>query len=215
MRNIKLSLGLVLLLLWAVPAAGQVIVEFPSINDGYVHNLEPNVSFGTETGMLLGAKNGAVGSICHSYVQFDMAGYDGDPVHSATLYLYVGSSESSGMDQSFNLFLGAGDSWSQDTLNWNNAPGYLPEVLGTRTNNFQPGWVAIDVTEVASYASEIGGKISFVAVPNTSPAGSWIDFMTSEWSLRNNQRPYLEIRFEGTVPVAIKTLDEVKSLYFN
>ena len=215
MRNIKLYLGLTLLLLGALPAFGQVIVEFPAVNDGYVHNLEPNITFGSETGMLIGAKAGATGSVCHSYVQYDMAGYDGDPVHSATLYLYVGASESSGMDQSFSLYLGAGDSWAQDTLTWNNAPGYLPEVLGTRTNNFQPGWVAIDVSEVVATTSEIGGKISFVAVQNSSPAGSWINFMTSEWSPRDNQRPFLEIRFEGTVPSNIISMDDVKSLFLN
>lgn len=213
MRNMRLiPLALALISVWAFPAFSQVIVEFPAINDSYIHNLEPNVPFGSETQMLVGAKDSAEGSICHTYVQFDMAGYDGDPVNSATLYLYVGEAAPSGQDQSFSLYLGAGDSWSQDGLTWNNAPGYLPDALSVRTNDFQPGWVAFNVTDVASFASEIGGKISFAAVQNSGPLGSWISFTSSEWA---PQRPYLEIRFEGTVPVEISTMDEIKALYLN
>ncbi len=214
MQNTKFfPLSLVLLMFWAMPALGQVVVDFPTTNDSYINNLEPNLSFGSQNGMMIGAKDGANGSICHSYVQFDMSGYDGDIVESAILRLYVGETAPSDMPQTFSLYQGAGDSWSQDSLTWNNAPGYLPDVLDVRTNTFNPGWVSFDVTSVVSDVSEVGGKISFVFVQNSGPLGSWLSFTTSEWAPRDNQRPHMEIRFEGTVPVESKTLDEMKAIY--
>ncbi len=214
MRNIKvLHLGFILTLLWAMPAFGQVIVDFQAINDGYVHNLEPNESFGHETSMLIGAKNSTEGSICHSYVQFDMAGYDGDPIESAMLYLYVGNTAPAGQEQTFSLYLGAGDSWAQDTLTWNNAPGFLPTALTARSGSFPAGWIGFDVTEVVSIASEVGNKISFATVQDSGPLNSWLSFSTSEWVPLTTERPYLRIRFDGTVPAANASLDEVKALY--
>lgn len=213
MKSIKFfHLSLVLAMMWALPALSQVVIEFPASNDCYVHNLEPNISFGSETSMLIGAKDGAEGSICHSYVQFDMAGYDGDVVQSAILRLYATEAAPAGSSQMFSLYLGAGDSWSEDTITWNNAPGFMPGSLSERTSDFQASWVSFDVTDQVASASEVGGKVSFAVVQNT---GSWISFTTSEWTPRDNQRPILEIRFEGTVPAEEKTLDSVKALYIS
>jgi subtilisin family serine protease len=122
----------------ATAGPGGTTFTFNSADDAIVLANRPTSNFGTAT--ILGTDNAPD---ILSFLKFNVAGLDGS-VASAKLRLFVTSGNAA-----FNVAQVANTSWSQASINYNNAP-----VVGTVINSsgsFVTGtWVEIDVTSYIS-----------------------------------------------------------------
>ena len=140
--------------------AGYITVQpgrtFTAQADAYVRDSTPTKNFGTASGLRVKT---ASSGVYRSFVRFSVTGLTGT-VTSAKVRLYA----TDGSVDGGSLRTVADTTWSQSTINWNNAPGFSANSLATAGRVASGTWVELDVT---SYVSG-NGDFSFALV-NASP----------------------------------------------
>ena len=141
----------------AAPSPARSTQTFHPIADAVAHEASPSHAFGRELELL---SEPEPGSSSQSFLQFDLAALTGTPT-SARLRLFVEDESNSGG----SLYL-VSNSWSEETLTWNERPE-LPELpIATAGHAPLGAWIEFDVS-----AAVVGpGKVSF-ALAGVTPDG--------------------------------------------
>lgn len=103
--------------------------------DEYVDSATPTINFGALTMLRVDSS-----PVMHSYARFSVSGLSG-AVSQATLRLYANSTSTSGI----GVYSEADNSWSETSMNYNNAP-LLGSLLGTTSPVTGGTWMEMDVT---------------------------------------------------------------------
>ncbi|HEY3311707.1 MAG TPA: DNRLRE domain-containing protein, partial [Anaerolineales bacterium] len=112
-----------------------VSTSFVPVIDAYVDSASPTTNYGTLTTL-----RGDGSPLVHSYLRFNVQGLSG-AVTQATLRIFANSSSNGG----YNIQGVSDNTWSESTINYNNAPP-LGSILGTY-GAFNSGvWTSVDVT---------------------------------------------------------------------
>jgi Zn-dependent metalloprotease/DNA-binding beta-propeller fold protein YncE len=119
----------------ATPTTGASLFNFTSIADAYVDANNPANNYGALTTLRVDAS-----PIIRSYLRFDVQGLSGS-VTKATLRVFANSASSQGCTASSV----SGNTWTESTLNYNNAPT-LGGTLGSSGSFGASAWISIDVT---------------------------------------------------------------------
>jgi hypothetical protein len=135
---------------------------FNPVADTYVNAGSPGTNYGTLTTLRADASPDV-----HSYLRFDVQGLTGT-VQRATILVFANSSSTSGI----NINSLSDNTWSESTLNYNNAPP-VGGSLGSVGGFTAPIWIRIDVT---GYVTG-NGTYSFAL---TTPGSTAISFASRE-----------------------------------
>jgi len=204
-RKSRLVVGIVLFLIIvlvvpnAIPTArGEVTKLYPT-DDSWVEAETPNNNHGTETEIHVKADT----KTRRTYLKFDLSGLPlGWVITSAKLYLYCTAA-----NPTSNLRVDAhetGDSWSEGTITWNNAPA----VGALAASNLAVGNIGqFYFWNVTSYAqAQYNGdkKLSVVVKfplddPTQNNPDYHRDFASKEYTGTGND-PYLEIVYASYSP---------------
>lgn len=141
------------------------ITTLNPVADAYVSRSSPTKNYATYTDLKVLAFNGTYEY--HPYFQFSVAGLGGAPT-SAKLRLYVTDAGTNGGD----WFSPAG-SWTETTLNWNNAPPLVGSPFASVGAVANGQWIEIDVTAQVTG----NGTFTFAA---TSPSTDTVTFASRE-----------------------------------
>ncbi len=137
-----------------------------SVADGYVHGGNPATNYGSTS--TIDVKAGSTAFARVGYVRFDISGLAGQTLDTIKLRLF-GESSQTGTNLDIQVF-GAGDAWSESTLNYNNRPSASTGVLGTISVGAAQ-WSQVDVSTFVKNALAAGQtSITFMLSGATNTA---------------------------------------------
>ncbi len=148
-----------------VVSATAATTTLNPVADSYVSKSSPTKNYATYTDLKMLGFNGTYEY--HPYFQFNVSGLGGAPA-SAKLRLFVTNAGTSGG----NWFSPSG-SWTETTLNWNNAPALTGSPFTTVGAVPVGQWVEIDVT------AQISGNGTFTFA-STNPTTDMVTFASRE-----------------------------------
>ena len=162
------------------PPPGGNLVLTP-IADTHVKSDKPTSSYGNEPYVRV---RGSANNDYDSYFKFNVTGTGGN-ITAATLWIYTydGGPDGGTIYRASNNYLGTSTAWTENGLNWNNAPGPMGAALDSAGNVADNSWVALDVT--AAITGD--GTYSFVLTNND---GNSVFYYSKEAA---DFRPRLEI----------------------
>ena len=97
--------------------SGPLVVSFVPTDDATIDSSRPTTSFGTDARLTVDNS-----PTVHSLLRFDVTGLPACSVISASLRLTVGSTADDKSAYGGDLYATSSSSWSEMTVNWNNAP---------------------------------------------------------------------------------------------
>ncbi|MCP4230015.1 MAG: DNRLRE domain-containing protein [bacterium] len=143
----------------------------------------------------------------NSFFKFDLSAYSGVTLNFANCYLYICDYENEFPPDQTWIARNTSD-WDEDTLTWNNRPGYT----GWYTWTPNMGWWVIAMRDWAqgwidgtyhSYGFQIGANIPGAATV-------WFSVYTKEWT-GETYDPYLHLGWP--TPVESTSLGEIKAAF--
>jgi hypothetical protein len=161
--------------------------------DSYVEAASPTRNNGTSTQVRIDGS-----PVVRTYIKFNVTGVTGT-VSSATLEIYANSAQSTG----FEVHKVQDTSWTETSVNYNNAPSYDGEVLGTSGPLKAATWYSVDVAPAISG----NGSYSFLLLTAGSTAASLA-------SRESGNSPHLDIVYSdgsGSTATPIATPTAVPS----
>ncbi|WP_157276578.1 cadherin-like beta sandwich domain-containing protein [Paenibacillus sp. Soil766] len=130
--------------------------------DTYVHQNFPTTNYGSETALeVVDVPSSAGGGDRISFIKFDFGAY-AEPVQTAKLNFYV--SEATSGTNNVEIYVYDGDTWVENTMNWNN------RLIGgatklTTSNINHTGWYSVDVKNFVEAQMALDKKASFRFLP--------------------------------------------------
>lgn len=158
-------------------------VTLNATDDGYVRDGSyASTSYGT--GNLVIRKANSAGFSRESYAKFDLSSYAGTSVSRAELKLYT--TKVDGLTP-ISIYAINDDTWTESTLNWNNAPA-AGSLLTTVNVNTLSQWYTFDVTAFVNAELSGNKKASFL-IKDASGTNYYINFANRE--VTNGPQLYL------------------------
>ncbi|MGA2680010.1 MAG: DNRLRE domain-containing protein [Sedimentisphaerales bacterium] len=190
---ITVLMGGLCLWLCGISAAGELII-YPS-DDTFVNNLQPNTVNGNRGDLATRYLN-QNGSILRSYLKFDLSAIPADQsivgaVLHLTYSLYIN-------DPVVGAYYLENDSWSENTLTWNNAPTNFnisatdTQLISIINGNGEFLWT---VTPDVAHSYEADDIYSVVLKLTNETQVSDADFFSKECGLPG-RLPYLQIEYQ-------------------
>jgi hypothetical protein len=126
-----------------IVAGSPTVSSFIPSHDAYVKLSTPTTNYGT--GSTLRLQSGS--DVDNAYLKFEVAGLSGSVV-SAKLRLYVTNPSNDGgaVYVVSNHYEGTTTAWTENGLNWNNAPAISGTALGAASATSLDTWIELDVT---------------------------------------------------------------------
>lgn len=121
-----------------------IVTEYP-MDDSFVRSWDPDHAYGTIYELCVDAYTD---DICRPFIKFDLSGIpSGSTISSALFsYYYRRKYTNDPVGRTNNLHKITG-SWDEDTLTWNNKPGYNPTVFSSYVIPGSFGWIETDITQ--------------------------------------------------------------------
>lgn len=165
--------------------------------DAYVHESNPNNNYGTAEVLV------TKGEGRYAYLKFDLNSIPGSIV-SATLRIY----QRTGFRDLRTVYDVEDDSWTENSITWNNKPAYYNERASVTTTSTWSEW------DISSYAAQEfkGDKIITVAVKDPANSGTGIDFRSKEFG--PDFAPELVVEYSSE-PLSVKKTELPIDLYPN
>ncbi len=141
----------------SLSAAGFALDEwiYATDTDTYANEKHPDSNYGNHYDLRAGFVGQDLDAEHIIYLYFDISNIDYD-VHSKAA-LYIACIENYAPSAPFYLFCihPDEDTWSEDTLTWNNRPDWRPTPVDEQTAPYNPGgqpvWAIFDATEAIYY----------------------------------------------------------------
>jgi hypothetical protein len=131
-----------------------------------------------------------------AYFKFNLSTFNG--ITSAKLNLYSQNSSLTAASRSIVAYLVTNSSWSQSTLDWNNAPGFDARENSTASvENGAKGWYTLDLTRMAQGAA---GKQLSVAVTFLMLYQHNEEQVAFNSTRAAGGQPYLTVNYSGSPP---------------
>ncbi|MBO9599493.1 MAG: DNRLRE domain-containing protein, partial [Cohnella sp.] len=182
----------------AKPTLGNNQVALHASDDAYAKEVEPNRVLGSYTTLAL-RNGGLTRTTMAAYVKFDLATYTGQGLADAKLRFYASDTAVPANPVKLAVYGILNNSWTEETLTWNNAPnlgkdgsGYTT-ITGTGTTAFYLGsismenrnndWQEIDVSGFVRDYGLANQKISFIVMPDKT-YNDWINVSSKEGGTR-------------------------------
>lgn len=162
-------------------------------------NLHPYTYDPNDTGLHVGSWS-SMDEIARSYLAFDLSPLDGQPsVVDARMYVYLKELMGTGAEP-IDAYL-AGDSWTETTITWNNAPPPVGAALDSNGGPFAGGqWFSWDVT--SAVVSQLAGDKALTVVLREENESfsihSWKYFVEEEHTTTN--KAYLDVTCAPGLP---------------
>lgn len=173
------------------------IVPANLIQDAFVRGGNfSNDNYGTDSKLLV--KDATSSLDRQSFLQFDLQPIGTSPVTQATLKLYVNSFGNEGVPvRLVDVFQVADDTWSENTITWNNKPisGTLVITEGLLQNQ-EGQYVSFDVTSYVNQEAQGDNSVTFM-LKQPSGTNAAVNFSSKE----GTNPPLLEI--ETTSPASL------------
>lgn len=168
----------------ATSPAGSLLT-FASNADSYVRADKPRSNFGTNNALWVDGGAAAY----ETYLRFPVTGVSG-PVQKAVLRVYATSPTVNGV-----AAYGAGNNWTETTINWNTKPARTTSALDTKAPTVAGSWVEFDVTTMVT----ADGTYDFSLVMNNVDA---VSFSSREGS----QPPQLVLTLGSPVTATVTSV---------
>ena len=174
--------------------------------DAYAKEAEPNRVLGTYT--TLGARNYSSANVdMAAYLKFDLGTYTGNQAAQSILRFNAYDNASPYNPIELSVYGITDNSWTENTLTWNNAPNLgdnnagNTEIRGLGTtafyidtvsmDNHNYSWFEVDVSDFVARHGLDNGQVSFIIYPEDQGYNDWI-FINSKES--GTKAPQLVIR---------------------
>lgn len=151
-------------------------------DDAYVNEDSPNYKYGDLTYLKL---SDTAFQHCRIWLKFSIPISNARPIKSAKLYLYQHGVPYKNMIA--EVYYSADDSWSEDSITWNNQPSYSDLLDSTTIDGDQYVWYSWNVKSTVSS----GDTVSFCLRTTTNNCEAW--FRSREY---NTYKPYLLIEYK-------------------
>lgn len=171
------------------PQAAAAIIN--PVDDAFIISTEPDTPHGADriltwTAYMSGGRG-------RSLVKFSLSGLpDSSQLASATLNLY--QYDAGGFVPHVSIYHVDNDTWTEETLTWNNAPAFNGQVI--RNNiGFNAGWVSFDLlgSGIWDYDSDLNdGYVTFL-VKSDESGDERHNFYSKEEDVQGDFAPYLQI----------------------
>ena len=200
-RCLRLLLACLVFSLLSLPMVAQA----PPSADTYVTRANPATNYGS--GPILAVQDGTT-----TYLQFDLSALpEGASIRKATLRLYVNSVLAAG---SFDVYQ-VNDNWSENTLNYSNAPPLGASATAVNPINVSAAsvnhFVMVDITPLVrdwlAGATENNGIALALAESPTANGGSFS--FDSKENFQTGHEPELEIVLSASAaPICSESLGQ-------
>ncbi|MEO6327581.1 MAG: DNRLRE domain-containing protein [Ginsengibacter sp.] len=166
------------------PAPPSTTLTIPALADAYIHDgSTSNTNYGSETSLIVRGSS-TIGSSWFSYLKFSLnSSIAVNKIKSAKLRLYGRNTESTA-SIALSLFGLDDDSWTENGINFNNAPPSLISKLSSVYVNDQAKYYEFDVTDFVKFQIE-GDKVAGFSIKDISHTSKSVSFNSKE----NAQNP--------------------------
>jgi hypothetical protein len=169
------------------PSASAAVIPVDAQADAFVNLNQPTTNKGGSASLKV--RN----SIKEIYIRFPLSGLPpGESVANATLRLFASSDPQCALG--VQVLRAASDSWSENTITWNNRPGSTGGVLSTASGWAAGAYVSWNVTAALSGATSVNFVLRMPAGCNASTDAT---FNSSEAS---TNRPQLVVETQPITP---------------
>jgi glucose/arabinose dehydrogenase/chitodextrinase len=141
-------------------------LTFTTTDDAYVKQSSPTKNYGLATSMQVDGS-----PVKDLLLKFSVSGVGTGGVASAKLRLYCTDGSDRGGD--FHRLANPAASWSQATINWNNAPTADPAIAAALGRVLAGTWYELDITPLVAGDGPVSVRV-------TSPSTNGADFSTKE-----------------------------------
>lgn len=166
-------------------------ISLNPVEDSYIELGEPDLNHGNDGSLYVTYKSGLYYQIERvSFLKFDISQIEPTvTIKKAVLKLYVDYISTPG---TITVHRCSDNSWSENTITWNNAPSYTTDSEDNQYTNSDNKWLEWDVTEYLSDTISLNRKISFIL--NIGSNEGSLNFDSKDYSL--GKKPVLEIDWE-------------------
>ena len=179
--------------------SSTLTAEYTPIDDAHVNSAAADTNYGSESKLQMYYSFGS-GQKVRAYIKFDLTDIQlpVERIVSAKLKLYLTDELSS--PYTVKVYP-TSSSWEEETLTWNNAPGYDSSKLQDSKEVQSVGFYEFNVT--SAIADCIGGYCSFLV----GVEGSWTKFASKEYNVAEYW-PRLIIEYEPYTETTTQTITE-------
>ncbi len=185
----------------AVLSDGDIVnLKVPVVEDESILNSLPDTNFDGTDGLAVG--KGMSGQLTRSYLKFNLSHIpDGAAFIQVTLHVYLDSAFGSD-DEPISVYYSSDDSWTEQTITWNNAPSYNALATDTIDSPASPdmfvplNWYSWDITSDV-VATLSGNKIltSVLVQDNEVSSSSGIGKTFMEDEANHFNASYISIEY--------------------
>jgi len=164
------------------------IADTENLEDSYTNITGPDTTYGSKGKFLLNASSDGVTTYSKNYIKFNISSIKGSQIINATLSL---NSNSGSSQATVHLRELNNDTWTEDTITWNNAPQEGNEL---DAKDLISGWNYYNVTSwVQNRSQEMKDNVSFCfySLNDVGVGLSISDPNTKE----SSYKPYLKITY--------------------
>ncbi|MEM4260167.1 MAG: DNRLRE domain-containing protein, partial [Candidatus Woesearchaeota archaeon] len=203
-RYVFLILLSILILCSANVYSATIIIN-PSA-DAMVRQQFPNTNYGTNTTIIVGKYE--TSNYNYGYLKFQTSSIPtGQTIYSAMCNFNIYSSVNNGGYLQMHICKAMSNSWSEESITWNNQPGISPDpcISGPQWTGPAPlGYRTYNCTNYFSSAYNSGRvDLSLVLEPGSTSNGNYLNIYSKEWGYQN-QKPYIAVDYYSTIyPVTL------------
>jgi len=181
-------------------SADQALLD--PTDDAIIIQENPDQNYGGLELIGVGYSSGYISTL----IEFNLSSYVGETIDSASIYTYLSFTDG----EYSNVKIGRNIAdWSEDTVTWNNRPGYDDYVSITYVPPI--GWWEIDVTSfVQDFVDGTYTNYGFRIGAGDSDYGN-CEMYSKEYS-DENERPYLELNYDPDT-VESESLGNIKAAF--
>ncbi len=210
MKKVLIS-AIALLPVCTVPVLADTVTIQPdgaASKDALVWQDNPTANYGDSDYLSLGVLYERL----FSYIEFeDLDSYAGVTLNEASIYLYC-YLELDNLNN-YNYISRVTEDWSEDSINWNNRPGYDETSTITFSSPSAGIWLHVDVTNIVEeWLDETSPNYGFV-LHNEIGYEASAYFRSGEYTGDPALRPYLYLDYDPIVGIESASLGEVKAVY--
>ena len=171
-----------------IPPTCELIDIEPVVADAYVRggNTYGDINFGADDDLIVKSSSDEHYTR-HSFLRFDLAGFQASSIDNATFKAYVHSHQTPGISVPLKLYSVFDDTWDEDTITWNNQPSAVT-LLGT-VNVSDVGPVEFDITSQLAEELNSDNLLSLVLLDDSGTN----QMLQLRSRTRENDQPSLEI----------------------
>lgn len=169
-----------------ISASAGESLSFSAIDDTQVSRGSRNANFGSDTDFTVDDDPRRDGLL-----RFSVSGVSGRPIARASLRLYV----TDGSDSGGQVFATSFSNWTEETVTWNNAPGFSGSVIDELGSVGEGAWQEFDVLALVTGDGVVSMRLR-------SNSANRVDYATKEFSATFAPRLILELGAGTTLAVS-------------